>query len=263
MPGARRRNSLLPEDAAPRACVSITLTRQQLFDEAPMKAAHGVACCLTIACQGLQQQHNEPMSEDSLVAAYTLGRHFANHLRVPMQDSSEQRHGVPLLIAGDHPSSESVNPTSSSSTRGHGPPAGAQSVGNHGTLDHGRVLSPQSPPKGAVTDSPASIAAQGHGTPDHRPRVCPTGASPCIASIVDPTGVPTPQSPAPPAVVDTACLTPATSDGGAASCLEDSPVPLAQRPNEPVAVLVATVRTCSHSSTDSVTTQVEYPTSLE
>ena len=29
------------------------------------------------------------MSEDSLVAAYTLGRHFANVMRVPMQDCSE------------------------------------------------------------------------------------------------------------------------------------------------------------------------------
>ena len=54
-----------------------------------MQAANGVARCLTIACQGLQEQRNEPLSEDSLVAAYTLGRHFANNMRVPMQDSSE------------------------------------------------------------------------------------------------------------------------------------------------------------------------------
>ena len=147
-----------------------------------------------------------------------------------------QGHGAPVLIAGYHPSNESVNPTSSSSTQGHGPPAGAQSAGSHGTLDHGRVLSQPAPPKGAVTDSPASIAAQGHGTPDHRPQVCPTGESSCMASIVIPTRVLAPQSPAPPAVVDTACLTPAASDGGAASCSEDSPVPLAQSPREPVAV---------------------------
>ena len=87
---ARRRNSLLPETAAPRVCVSITLTRQQRFDQALMQAAHGVACCLTIACQGLQEQRNEPLSEESLVAGYTLGRHFANNMRVPMRDSSEQ-----------------------------------------------------------------------------------------------------------------------------------------------------------------------------
>ena len=54
-----------------------------------MQAAHGVARCLTIACQGLHEQRNEPLSEDSLVAAHTQGRHFANSMRVPMQDSSE------------------------------------------------------------------------------------------------------------------------------------------------------------------------------
>ena len=86
---ARRRNSLPPEAAAPRACVTVTQTRQERFDQALMQAAHGVARCLTIACQGLQEQRKEPLSEDSLVAAYTLGRHFANSMRVPMQDSSE------------------------------------------------------------------------------------------------------------------------------------------------------------------------------
>ena len=88
-PAARRRNSLLPEAAAPRACVTVTQTRQGSFNQASMQAAHGVARCLTIACQGLQEQRKEPLSEDSLVAAYTLGRHFANSMRVPMQDSSE------------------------------------------------------------------------------------------------------------------------------------------------------------------------------
>ena len=194
---------LLLEAAAPRACVSITLTRQQRFDQALMQVAHGVARCLTIACQWLPEQRNEPLSEDSLVATYTLGRHFANNMRVPMQDSSEllmcrspfipevpdnhpghlnaalwvvdnawrddgglemlnelvveteeagvrpaytqhlsphghpggdpndstssaiaQGLGAPVLIAADHPSSESVNPTLSSSTQGHGPPGG-------------------------------------------------------------------------------------------------------------------------------------------
>ena len=88
-PAAGRRNSLLPEAADPRACVTVTQTRQRRFDQALMQAAHGVARCLTIACQGLQEQRKEPFSEDSLVAAYTLGRHFANSMRVPMQDCSE------------------------------------------------------------------------------------------------------------------------------------------------------------------------------
>ena len=87
--GAPRRNSLLPETAAPRARVCVTLTWQQRFDQALMQAAHGVARCLTIACQWLRGQRNEPLSEDSLVAAYTLGRHFANNMQVPMQESSE------------------------------------------------------------------------------------------------------------------------------------------------------------------------------
>ena len=344
------RNSLLPEAAAPRARVCVTLTRQQRFDQALMHAAHGVARCATIACQGLQEQRNEPLSEDSLVAAYTLGRHFAKNMRVPMEDCSEllmrcspfspevphnhlgglhavvrvvynawrddgglemlnesvalleeagvylaytqhlspqghpggdpndstsstiaQGHGAPVLAAQDHPSSESANPTLSSSTQGHGPPPGARSMGSHGMLPRGRGLSLQGPPRGAVTNSTASVAVQGHGAPDHRPQDCPTCESPCIASMVNPTGVLTPQSPAPPAVVDAAYLTPAATDGEAASCLEDSPVPLAQWPKEPVAVdfspcstnTVATVRACSLSSSDSVTAQVEYPTCLE
>ena len=91
---APRRNSLLPEAVAPQAPaqppphVPVKLTRQQRFDQALMQAAHGVARCLTIACQVLQEQRNEPLSEDSLVAAYTLGRHFTNSMRVPMRESS-------------------------------------------------------------------------------------------------------------------------------------------------------------------------------
>ena len=54
-----------------------------------MPGTHGVAGCLTIACQGLQEQRNEPLSGASLGAAYTLGRHFANSMRLPMQDCSD------------------------------------------------------------------------------------------------------------------------------------------------------------------------------
>ena len=88
-PAARRRNSLLPQGAVPGACVTVTQTRQERFDQALLQAAHGAARCLTIACQGLQEQCKEPWTEDSLVAAYTLGRHFANSMRVPMQDCNE------------------------------------------------------------------------------------------------------------------------------------------------------------------------------
>ena len=89
VPDARRHNSLPHEAAAPGACFTVTKTRQERFEEALMQVAHGVARCLTIACQGLEEQRNDPMSEDNLVAAYTLGRHFANSMRVPMQDYSE------------------------------------------------------------------------------------------------------------------------------------------------------------------------------
>ena len=84
-PAACRCNSLLPQAAAPRACVTVSQTSQGRFDQALMQAPHGVARCLTIACQGLQEQLKEPLSEDSLVGAYTLGRHFANSMRVPMK----------------------------------------------------------------------------------------------------------------------------------------------------------------------------------
>ena len=150
-------------------------------------------------------------------------------------------------------------------------------MGSHGMLAPSGVLSPQGPPRGALNDSTAPATAQGHGAPLHRPQDCPTAESPCIASMVSPTGVLTPQceilgpSLAPLAVVDTACVTPASNDGEVASCLEDSPIPLAKRPKEPVAVdcsprstgTVATVRACSQSSSDSVTAHVENPTCLE
>ena len=83
---------------------------------------------------------------------------------------------------------------------------------------------------------------------------------------MDPTGLLTPHSPAPHPV----CLTPAASDGGVASSLEESPVPLAQKPKEPAVVdcspsstgTVATVKACSQSSADSGYTPVEHPSSL-
>ena len=75
------------------------------------------------------------------------------------------------------------------------------------------------------------------GMEDHStgPRTAPL-VSHCIASMVSPTGDLTPQceypgpSLAPTAVVDAACLTPGPNDGEVASCLEESLVPLAQRP---------------------------------
>ena len=339
-PAARWRNSLLLEAGAPRACVTVTQTRQGRFDQALMQATHGVARCLMIACQGLQEQRKELLSEDSLVAAYTLGRHFANSMRVLMQDFSEllmrcspfspevpdshpgrlhgavrvvdnawrddvglqmlqqlveemeeagvrpaynqrlspeghprgdpndstssaiaQGDGAAVLMARDPSSDESVNPTSSSLAQGRGPPAGAQSVDSPGG-----VFSPPNPPTGGVTDSVACVATQGHGTPDPMSQVYPIGESPCIASIVVPTRVLTPHSPAPPAVVDSACLTPAVSGGGVASSFQESPIPLAQKPKEPAAVdcspcstcNVATVKACSQSSSDFDSTLVEF-----
>ena len=267
-PAARRRNSLLPEAAVPRACVTVTQTRQERFDQALLQAAQGAARRLTIACQGLQAQRKEPLTEDSLVAAYTMGRHFANSMRVPMQDCNEllmrcspfspvvpdshpgrlhaavrvvdnawrddgglemlqllveemeaagvqpaytqrlspeghprgdpsdstssaiaQGVGAVVLMARDPSGDESVTPTSSSLAQGRGPPAGAQSVDSPG-----EVFSPPDPPPGGATDSPACV---GHGTPGPRSQVCPTDESPSIASIVDPTWVLTPHSPAP------------------------------------------------------------------
>ena len=88
-------HSLLPYSVAPPAPVQpvpqvhFTLTRQKRFDQAPMHATHRVARCLTVACQGLREQRNEPLSGDSLVAANTLGHHFASNMRVPVQDCSD------------------------------------------------------------------------------------------------------------------------------------------------------------------------------
>ena len=39
--------------------------------------------------QGLGEQRREALSEDSLVAAYTVGRHFAESMRITMQESSD------------------------------------------------------------------------------------------------------------------------------------------------------------------------------
>ena len=39
--------------------------------------------------QGLGEQRREPLSEESLVAAYTVGRHFAESMRILMQESSD------------------------------------------------------------------------------------------------------------------------------------------------------------------------------
>ena len=144
----------------------------------------------------------EEMEEAGVRPAYTqqLGRE--GQPRGDPNDSTSsaiaQGHGAAVLFARDPPSNESVNATESSLAKGHGPPAGPQSVDSHGMLDHGGVLSPPGAPTSGVTDSLACIAAQGHGTRERMPQVCPTGESPCIASIVDPTGVLTPQSPTPP-----------------------------------------------------------------
>ena len=54
-----------------------------------MTTCHGIARCVRIAMQGLGEQRREPLSEESLVAAYTVGRHFAESMRIPMQESSD------------------------------------------------------------------------------------------------------------------------------------------------------------------------------
>ena len=148
-------------------------------------------------------------------------------------------------MARDPSGDESVTPTSSSLAQGRGPPAGAHRVDSPG-----QVLSPPAPPPppGGANDSAACV---GRGTPDPWSQVCPADES---------------HSPAPHPV----CLTPAASDGGVASSLEESPVPLAQKPKEPPAVdcspsstgTVATVKACSQSSADSGYTPVEHPSSL-
>ena len=69
--------------------MTVRLTRQQQFDQALMTTCHGIARCVRIAMQGLGEQRRAPLSEESLVAAYTVGRHFAESMRIPMQESSD------------------------------------------------------------------------------------------------------------------------------------------------------------------------------
>ena len=232
------------------------------------------------------------------MAPYTLGCHFANHMRVPMQDCD----GVLMHctafsqeVPGNHPGRlHAAVRVVDNAWRDDG---GLAMLNELVTLmeqagvppAYTQHLSPQGHPGGDPNDSTSSASAQGHGAPvltahDHPSSESndPTLSSstqghvpPAVAQSMDshgmsPTGVLT-QSLAPPAAVDAACLTPAASDGEVASCLEDFPVPLAQRPKEPVAVdcspcstgTVAMVRACSQSSSDSVTAQVENPTCLE
>ena len=54
-----------------------------------MQMCHGIARCVRIAMQGLGEQRRGPLSEDSLVAAYMVGRHFAESMRIPKQESSD------------------------------------------------------------------------------------------------------------------------------------------------------------------------------
>ena len=76
----------VPPNPAP---ITVRLTRQQQFHQALMQTCHGIARCVRIAMQGLGQQRREPLSEDSLVAPYMVGRHFAESMRSPMQESSD------------------------------------------------------------------------------------------------------------------------------------------------------------------------------
>ena len=69
--------------------MTVRLTRQQGFDQALMQTCHGIARCVRIAMQGLGEQRQETLSEDSLLAAYTVGRQFAESMRIPMQESSD------------------------------------------------------------------------------------------------------------------------------------------------------------------------------
>ena len=140
------------------------------------------------------QQPVEEMEEVGVRPAYTQRLSPEGHPRGDPNDSTSsaiaQGDGASVLMARDPSSDESVNPTSSSLAQGRGPPAGAQSVDSPGG-----VFFPPDPPTGGVTDSLACVATQGHGTPDPMSQVCPTAESPCIASIVVPTGVLTPHSP--------------------------------------------------------------------
>ena len=100
--GGSRRSSLLPErssstcsprpqpSAPPKSPpVTVRLTTQQHFDQALMQTCHGIARCVRAAMQRLGEQRREPPPEDSLVAAYTVGRRFAGSMRIPMQESSD------------------------------------------------------------------------------------------------------------------------------------------------------------------------------
>ena len=100
--GGSRRSSLLPESSSPTcspgpqpsvppkpAATTVRLTRQQQLDQALVQTCHGIARCVRIAVQGLGEQRRELLSEDSLVAAYAVGRHFAESMQIPMQESSD------------------------------------------------------------------------------------------------------------------------------------------------------------------------------
>ena len=77
----------VPPNAAP---MTVRLTRQQQFDQALMTTCHGTARSVRITMQGLGEQRREPLSEESPVAAYTSGCHFAESMRIPMQESSDK-----------------------------------------------------------------------------------------------------------------------------------------------------------------------------
>ena len=69
--------------------MTVQLSRQQQFDQALMQTCQGIARCVRIAMPGLGEQRRELLSEESLLAAYTVGRHFAKSMRIPMQDNSD------------------------------------------------------------------------------------------------------------------------------------------------------------------------------
>ena len=218
-----RRNSLLPEAAVPRACVTITQTRQERFDQVLLQAAQGGACCPRIACQGLQEQRRESLTEDSLVAAYTLGRHFANSMRVPMQDCNElllQCSPLSAEVPDSHPGRlhAAVRVVDNAWSDDGGlemlhvlveemEPAGVQPA-------YTQRLSPEGHPRGDPSDSTSSAVAQGVGAavliardPSGDDSVTPTSSSlaqgrgaPAGAQRVDgpgeafsPPALPTPQ----------------------------------------------------------------------
>ena len=94
--GGSRQSSLLPEISSstcspgPQPSVpphpaptTVEVTRQQQFDQALLTTCHGIARCVRIAMQGLGEQQREPLSEESLVAAYTVGRHLQSPCGFP------------------------------------------------------------------------------------------------------------------------------------------------------------------------------------